>query len=73
MGGPAHFFEPAVLDRFHLPGAAFVEVVALLAAIVATTIAFWPKSLAAGIRMLPYLAWVTFASVLNFAIWRLNA
>jgi hypothetical protein len=34
---------------FHLPGAAFIEVVALFAAILATTIAFWPKSLAAGI------------------------
>jgi tryptophan-rich sensory protein len=58
---------------FHLPGAAFAEIVALLAAILATTIAFWPKSLAAGILMVPYLAWVAFASVLNFTIWRLNA
>ena len=57
---------------FHMPGAAFVEIVALLAAIVATTIAFWPKSMAAGILMLPYLGWVAFASVLNFTIWRLN-
>ncbi|MGC6441527.1 MAG: tryptophan-rich sensory protein [Rubripirellula sp.] len=23
--------------------------------------------------MVPYLSWVTFATVLNFAIWRLNA
>ena len=58
---------------FHMPGAAFIEIVALLAAIAATTIAFWPKSMAAGILMLPYLAWVAFASVLNFTIWRLNS
>jgi len=57
----------------HRPGAAFVELVALLAAILATTIAFWGRSLAAGILMLPYLGWVAFASVLNFSIWRLNA
>lgn len=57
---------------FHMPGAAFIEIVALLAAILATTIAFWPRSMAAGILMLPYLGWVAFASILNFTIWRLN-
>ena len=57
---------------FHMPGAAFIEILTLLVAIAATTIAFWPRSKAAGILMLPYLGWVAFASVLNFAIWRLN-
>ncbi|MGA2621845.1 MAG: TspO/MBR family protein [Thermoguttaceae bacterium] len=57
---------------FHMPGAAFFEVVALLVAIAATTVAFWPRSMAAGLLMLPYLAWVSFATVLNFTIWRLN-
>ncbi|MGO8751429.1 MAG: TspO/MBR family protein [Thermoguttaceae bacterium] len=41
---------------FHLPGTAFIKVVALLTAIAATTIAFWPKSLAAGILGWPSLA-----------------
>jgi tryptophan-rich sensory protein len=58
---------------FHLPGAAFFEIIVLLAAIVATTIAFWRHSTAAGLVMVPYLAWVGFASLLNFTIWRLNA
>lgn len=58
---------------FHMPGAAFVEVLILLAAIAATAVAFWPKSKAAAILMSPYLLWVAFASVLNFTIWRLNA
>jgi tryptophan-rich sensory protein len=57
---------------FHLPGAAFLEIVALFAAIAATTIAFWPRSMAASILMLPYLGWVAFAGVLNFTIWRMN-
>ena len=56
----------------HRPGAALVEIAALLIAIAATTISFWPRSLAAGILMVPYLAWVSFATVLNFALWRLN-
>ena len=54
------------------PGAAFVEVLVLWAAIAATMVAFWFRSTVAGILFVPYLAWVTFASVLNFAIWRLN-
>lgn len=57
---------------FHLPVIAFLEILVLLAAIAATTIAFWPRSRAAGILMLPYLGWVAFASVLNFTIWRMN-
>ena len=58
---------------FQMPGVAFVEVLVLLAAIAATTVAFWSRSKAAGMLMLPYLGWVAFASVLNFTIWRLNA
>jgi tryptophan-rich sensory protein len=55
------------------PGLAFVEVLALWAAIAATMIGFWQRSSIAGILFVPYLAWVSFASVLNFTIWRLNA
>ncbi|MEI8375150.1 MAG: TspO/MBR family protein [Planctomycetota bacterium] len=54
------------------PGLAFVEVVLLWTTIAATMILFWLRSSVAGILFLPYLAWVSFASVLNFTIWRLN-
>ncbi len=56
----------------HRIGWAFVEILALWAAIVATILAFWPIRPLAGVLLLPYLAWVTFASALTFAIWRLN-
>ena len=55
------------------PGIAFAEIVVLWVAIAATTAAFWHSSRAAGLLMFPYLVWVSFAVVLNFAIWRLNA
>jgi benzodiazapine receptor len=56
----------------HQPGWAFLEVVCLWLAIMATTVAFIRRSKVAGWLLVPYLAWVSFASVLNFAIWRLN-
>jgi translocator protein len=56
----------------HSPGMAFIDIVLLWAAIVATTIVFWHRSVLAGLLFVPYLAWVSFAAVLNFAIWRLN-
>ena len=56
----------------HQPGWAFVEIVILWLAIVRTTGAFFGRSKTAGWLMVPYLAWVSFASVLNFTIWRLN-
>jgi tryptophan-rich sensory protein len=54
------------------PGAAVVEIILLWAAILATLIAFWKRSRWAGGLLVPYLAWVSFAAVLNVAIWRMN-
>jgi translocator protein len=55
------------------PGAAMVEIVVLWVAIAATMIAFRPVSVTAVWLLAPNLAWVSFASCLNFAIWRLNS
>jgi benzodiazapine receptor len=52
--------------------AAFVEILLLWALIVATMVAFWRIRPLAAILLAPYLAWVTFAAVLCYAIWRLN-
>jgi len=58
---------------WHQPGWAFAEIIILWLAIFATLWSFFRRSKAAGWLMVPYLSWVTFATVLNFAIWRLNA
>jgi len=55
------------------PGLAFAEIVALWLAILATTVLFWRVKPLAGALLVPYLAWVAFAAVLNLALWRLNA
>lgn len=56
----------------HHISAAFVDIVILWAAILAVTVLFWRKVRTAGILMLPYLAWVGFASFLNFTLWQMN-
>jgi tryptophan-rich sensory protein len=62
-----------IFFRFHNPGLAFAEIVLLWFAIAATLIRFAAISQTAAILFAPYLAWVTYAAALNFAIWRLNS
>jgi benzodiazapine receptor len=50
-----------------------VELLALWGAILATLLAFRRIRPLAGALLVPYLLWVTFAGVLDFAIWRLNS
>lgn len=57
----------------HLTGVALIEI-ALLWLVLATTLwTFWRVNKLAGALLVPYLAWVSVATVLNFTIWRLNA
>lgn len=61
-----------VFFGYRLIGAALVEIVALLVAIVVTTILFWRRDRIAGALFVPYAGWVGFATVLNLALWQLN-
>lgn len=51
---------------------AFLWLVLLWILILITTLLFYSISKPAGYLMLPYLAWVTFAGYLNYAIYLLN-
>ncbi len=53
-------------------GWAFFEILVLLSAIIATTYLFFEKNSIAGWLMIPYIIWVSFASVLNGTIWWIN-
>jgi benzodiazapine receptor len=55
------------------PGAAFVEIIFLWLAILATIIAFSRISKQAAILLLPYILWVSFAAFLNYSIWKISA
>lgn len=54
------------------PGAALAEIAVLWAAIAGTIVLFARIDRWAGWLMAPYLAWVSFAAALNWAVWRLN-
>ena len=56
----------------HHPALAFVDIALLWLALLGTVAAFWKVRPLAGALLVPYLAWVTFASALNFILWRLN-
>lgn len=49
-----------------------ITIVALWVSILATMIGFWRVNFASGMMLIPYLAWVSFAAALNWAIWNLN-
>ena len=55
-----------------LIGAALVEIVVLLAAIIVTARLFWRIDRGAALLLAPYGAWVGYATLLNAALWRLN-
>ena len=55
------------------PPLAMVDILLLLIFIVLTIKAFLPINKAAAYLLIPYLLWVSFASVLNASIWYLNA
>lgn len=67
-----NFLWSLIFFRWHSIGGALIEIVVLWLAIVATHVIFFHLQQLAGELILPYLAWVSFAAVLNAAIFRLN-
>ncbi len=61
-----------IFFSWHRPGLAFLEIVILWFAILATLVLFWREKPAAGWLLVPYWLWVGYAAALNGAIWRMN-
>jgi benzodiazapine receptor len=56
----------------HRIGDALCEIVVLWALLIFIQVRLWRIRRTAGLLWLPYLAWVTFAVLLNAAVWKLN-
>jgi len=57
---------------WHRGGLAFTDIVVLWLFIAATIVFFWRVRPLAGVLLIPYLLWVSFAAVLNYSLWQLN-
>jgi len=51
---------------------AFANILVLWTLIIATMVACWRVNTLAGVLLIPYLLWVSFALLLNFSVWQLN-
>ncbi len=51
---------------------ALIAIVFLWIAIVVNIVTFWRISEVAGALLIPYILWVSFASLLNYSVWMLN-
>jgi len=56
----------------HLIGLAAFDILLLWLAILWNIVMFWRVDRVAAALLVPYLAWVSFASALNIAVWQLN-
>lgn len=54
------------------PFASLIEIIILWCAILANMIVFYRIEKTAGLLLLPYLLWVSFAMILNYSIFALN-
>lgn len=58
--------------QWRLGGWSFAGILLLDVLVVATLAAFWRVHRAAGLLLVPYLAWIAFATALTWAVWRAN-
>ena len=67
-----NFWWSIFFFRFHRPDVALAEIVLMWFAILFMIFSFYKAKPVAAYLQIPYLLWVSFASVLNASIWWLN-
>ena len=67
-----NFWWSFIFFKYQLLGLAFIEIILIWLSIAAMIIIFFEINKTAALLQIPYLLWVSFASVLNGTIWLLN-
>lgn len=67
-----NFWWSIIFFRFHSPALALIDILLMLVAITITIYKFSGISHAAAWLLVPYIAWVSFATFLNYTIWSMN-
>ena len=67
-----NFWWSIIFFKFHSPAFALVDIILMLILILFTIISFSKLSKTAAWLLVPYIAWVSFATILNYSIWALN-
>ncbi len=67
-----NFFWSLIFFSLHQIGWALVEIVAMWGMILLSIVAFAKINKAAAWLLVPYISWVSFATILNYSIWQLN-
>ena len=67
-----NFFWSFIFFNQHQIGWAVVEIITMWVFILLTIFAFAPISKTAAWLLVPYISWVSFATILNYTIWQLN-
>ncbi|MEI6810116.1 MAG: TspO/MBR family protein [bacterium] len=68
----SNFIWTPLFFRLHSPTAALADILFLDMTLVILIFSFWMTSRPAAILLLPYLAWVSFATYLNYGFYKLN-
>ncbi len=67
-----NFLWSLIFFNLHQIGWALVEIVAMWGMILLSIVAFAKINKAAAWLLVPYISWVSFATILNYSIWQLN-
>lgn len=67
-----NFLWSVIFFSLHQPGWALVEIILLWIFILLTIFSFSPINKISAWLLVPYICWVSFAMILNYAIWQLN-
>lgn len=70
--GLLNVFWSYLFFQQHQLGLAVIEMNALNLTTIALAILLWPISRFASVLLWPYIAWVSFATYLAYAVWQLN-